>query len=175
MPFNWQNGVVWSSPLSNYTLPSQPPGGSMLRPHRVYVVNSSAGTLGPEFRQKMDQPKARWEEVLYGPVLRAKSSITSLCHSHMKKSKGRTFVSASVFLHLHLLQRTPVPQGDRMAFGGGGRMGLGTGASSNGWVVLGSVGRGGCSWVSHSVPLSGSLRNWGSAKGWAWPGCGGWS
>lgn len=60
----------------------------------------------------------------------------------MEKSKGRAFVSASVFLHLRPLQQTAVPQGDRIAFGGGGRMGLGTGAFSNGWVALGSVGRG---------------------------------
>lgn len=117
----------------------------MLRPHRLYVVNSRAGTLGPEFRQKMDQLKALWKEVLYGPILRAKSPITSLCHLHVEKSKRRAFVSASVFLHLCPLQLPPVLQGDRIAVGGGWRMALGTGAASNCWVALGSLGRGVCS------------------------------
>lgn len=59
----------------------------MLRPHGIYVVNSSTGMPGPEFRQKMDQLKAFGEEVLYGPILRAKKSITSLCHLSWRKVK----------------------------------------------------------------------------------------
>lgn len=35
------------------------------------MVNSRAGMLGPELRQKMDQLKAFWKEVPYGPILKS--------------------------------------------------------------------------------------------------------
>lgn len=35
----------------------------MLRPQRIYVLNSGAGIPGPELGQKVEQLKVVWEEI----------------------------------------------------------------------------------------------------------------
>lgn len=62
------------------------------------MVNSGAGMLGPEFRQKMDQLEAFWEEVLHGPVLEPRILLLAFAIYTGRKAKEE-FLSLPQFFH----------------------------------------------------------------------------